>query len=65
MVDEENGKKSTYQIVGTMEGDIKGGKLAVSSPLARALIGKSKGDSVEVAAPAGDKYYQILGVEFK
>ena len=65
LVDEESGGKSTYQIVGTSEGDIKAGKLAVSAPLARALIGKSKGDSVEVATPSGDKYYEILAVTFK
>ena len=65
LVDEESGEESTYQIVGTSEGDIKSGKLAVSAPLARALIGKTKGDSVEVAAPSGDKYYEILSVSFK
>lgn len=65
LVDEESGQKSTYQIVGPSEGDIKSGKLAISAPLARALIGKAKGDSVEVAAPSGDKYYEILKVSFK
>ncbi len=65
LVDEESGEKSTYQIVGPSEGDIKSGKLAISAPLARALIGKAKGDSVEVAAPSGDKYYEILSVSFK
>ena len=65
LVDEESGDKSTYQIVGPSEGDIKSGKLAISPPLARALIGKAKGDSVEVAAPSGDKYYEILSVSFK
>ena len=65
LVDEESGKKSTYQIVGPSEGDIKSGRLAISAPLARALIGKAKGDSVEVAAPSGDKYYEILTVAFK
>ena len=65
LVDEESGQKSTYQIVGPSEGDIKSGKLAISAPLARALIGKAKGDSVEVAAPSGDKYYEILSVSFK
>tara|TARA_B100000686_G_scaffold344535_1_gene427346 strand:+ start:353 stop:826 length:474 start_codon:yes stop_codon:yes gene_type:complete len=65
LVDEESGQKSTYQIVGPSEGDIKAGKLAISAPLARALIGKAKGDSVEVAAPSGDKYYEILSVSFK
>ena len=65
LVDDESGEKSTYQIVGTSESDIKSGKLAVSAPLARALNGKTKGDSVEVAAPSGDKYYEILSVSFK
>ena len=65
LVDAESGGKSTYQIVGPSEGDIKSGKLAVSAPLARALIGKVKGDSVEVATPSGDKYYEILAVAFK
>ena len=65
LVDEQSGDKSTYQIVGPSEGDIKAGKLAVSAPLARALIGKTKGDSVEVATPSGDKYYEILAVSFK
>ena len=65
LVDAESGGKSTYQIVGPSEGDIKSGKLAVSAPLARALIGKAKGDSVEVATPSGDKYYEILAVSFK
>ena len=64
LVDSESGGKSTYQIVGPSEGDIKSGKLAVSAPLARALIGKTKGDSVEVATPSGDKYYEILAVSF-
>ena len=65
LVDEESGHKSSYQVVGPSEGDIKAGKLAISAPLARALIGKAKGDSVEVAAPSGDKYYEILSVSFK
>ena len=51
LVDEESGKKSTYQIVGPSEGDIKSGRLAISAPLARALIGKAKGDSVEGRCP--------------
>ncbi len=65
LVDEESGEKSTYQIVGPSEGDIKAGKLALSAPLARALIGKVKGESIEVATPSGDKYYELLAVSFK
>ena len=62
--DMENGKVVTYQIVGDDEADIKEGKISISSPIARALIGKSKGDSVEVAAPGGARSYEILKVEF-
>ena len=65
LVDEESGGRSTYRIVGPSEGDIKAGKLAVSAPLARALIGRTEGDSVEVATPSGDKYYEILAVSFE
>jgi transcription elongation factor GreA len=65
LVDEESGEKATYQIVGQTEGDIKAGKLAISSPLARALIGKIKGDSVEVRTPKGEKYYEIRAVSYK
>ncbi|HEX4260441.1 MAG TPA: transcription elongation factor GreA [Acetobacteraceae bacterium] len=64
LVDEENDREATYQIVGQHEADIKQGRLSVSSPLAKALIGKKAGDTVSVPAPGGDKTYEILGVRF-
>lgn len=63
--DEDTEERVTYQIVGEIEADIKKGRLAVTSPLARALIGKSKGESVEVDTPRGAKSYEIIKVEFK
>ena len=57
-------RKPTYQIVGVHEADIKLGRLSISSPLAKALIGKKVGDSVSVPAPGGDRSYEILGVRF-
>ena len=64
LVDEDTDEKKKYQIVGDHEADIKKGRISISSPIARALIGKSKGDSVEVAAPGGARSYEILKVEF-
>lgn len=64
IVDEDTDEEKTYQIVGDQEADVKLGKISISSPIARALIGKSKGDSVEVAAPGGAKSYEILSVKF-
>ncbi|MGN6514432.1 MAG: transcription elongation factor GreA [Rhizomicrobium sp.] len=64
LVDEDTDEKKKYQIVGDHESDIKKGKISISSPISRALIGKSKGDSVEVAAPGGARSYEILKVEF-
>ena len=64
LVEEETEKESAYQIVGVYEADIKGGRLSVSSPLAKALIGKKVGDSVSVPAPGGDRSYEILGIMF-
>lgn len=55
----------TYQIVGDDEADIKQGKISVSSPIARALIGKYAGDSVEVQAPGGVRHYEVLDVQYK
>lgn len=55
----------TYQIVGDDEADIKEGKISVSSPIARALIGKYAGDSVEVQAPGGVRHYDVLDVQYK
>ncbi len=60
--DLESGDNKTYQIVGEDEADIKGGKVSVGSPIARALIGKSAGDVAEVAAPGGVKEYEVLDV---
>ncbi len=65
VVDEETDKEATYQIVGVHEADIKQGLLSISSPLAKALIGKKKGDSISVPAPGGDRSYEILSVKFK
>ena len=65
LADEDTDEKSTYQIVGTHESDIAKGKLSITSPLARALIGKTVGDSAEVTTPGGGKYYEIMKVQFK
>ena len=65
VVDEETDKEQTFQIVGEYEADIEQGLLALTAPLPRALIGKTVGDSVEVAAPKGNKAYEVLAVEFK
>lgn len=64
MLDEDENKK-VYQIVGNYEVDVKGGKISYSSPLGAALIGKKKGDDVEVHTPSGEKYYEVKKVEFK
>lgn len=64
LVDEETEKEIAYQIVGTHEADIKQGRLSVSAPLAKALIGKKKGDTVSVPAPGGDRTYEILSVTY-
>ena len=63
LVEEETGKEVTYQIVGEDEADIKIGKISVTSPIARALIGKQEGDIAEVQAPGGIKEYEILEVK--
>jgi transcription elongation factor GreA len=62
--DMTNGEVVTYQIVGEDEADIKQGKISVSSPIARALIGKSAGDVAEVQAPGGLREYEILNVKY-
>ncbi len=64
VVDEETDKEVTYQIVGVHEADIKHQRLSISSPLAKALIGKKIGDTISVPAPAGDRSYGILDVKF-
>ncbi len=65
LADEETDEESTYQIVGTDESDVNAGLLSITSPLARALIGKAVGDSVEVTTPRGSKSYEIVKVVFK
>lgn len=62
--DLDNGGTSIYQIVGDDEADIKSGKISVSSPIARALIGKTAGDVAEVMAPSGMRTYEILDVQY-
>src|SRR5579862_9355727 len=64
VVDEDTEEKARYQIVGDHEADVKSGKLSVSSPLARAMIGKEKGDVVEVNTPGGVKAYEIKKIEW-
>jgi len=64
VVDEDTDEETTYQIVGETEADVKQGRIAITSPIARALVGKSVGDSVEVATPKGAKAYEILKVAF-
>ena len=64
VVDEDSDAEMKFQIVGDLEADAKKGRISISSPIARALIGKTKGDTVEVAAPGGAKSYEILKVQF-
>jgi transcription elongation GreA/GreB family factor len=65
LVDEDTDKKAVWQIVGEPEADAKKGRISITSPLARALIGKKKGASVEVVAPGGPKAYEITKVEWR
>ena len=64
LVDEDTDEKRKYQIVGDVESDARHGKISLSSPIARALIGKGKGDTFEVTTPGGARSYAILKVEF-
>ncbi len=64
LVDEDTDEEKTYQIVGEYEADIEHGRLNVKSPLARALIGKTVGDQVEVRTPGGDRAYEVLRIAF-
>ena len=64
LADEDTDEESTYQIVGEDEGDISNGRLSLTSPLARAMIGKESGDSIEVTAPGGSKAYEIMKVKY-
>jgi transcription elongation factor GreA len=65
LVDEDTEEKRTYQIVGEPEADVRAGRLSINSPVARALIGKSVGDSVEIQAPGGPRAYEVASVNFK
>jgi transcription elongation factor GreA len=65
LIDEDTDEKNVYQIVGEDEADIKSKRLAITAPLARALVGKSVGDTVEVTTPGGSKSYEISKVQFK
>jgi len=63
LIDEDE-KKVRYQLVGQVEADAKDGKISYNSPLGRALIGRQKGEEVEVSTPSGDRYYEIAKIEF-
>ena len=65
LVDEDTDEENTYQIVGEPEADIEKGKLNIRSPLARSLIGKEEGDSIDVRTPGGIKSYELISVNFK
>jgi len=65
LVDEDTEEKVKYKIVGDLEASVKEGKISISSPIARALIGKSKGESAEVTTPKGSKSYEVLKIEWK
>ena len=65
LIDEETEEEKVYQIVGDQEADPKDGRISISSPISRALIGKSPGDSIEVKAPKGDRAYEIEAVEYR
>jgi transcription elongation factor GreA len=64
LIDEDTDEKRTYQIVGDQEADPKAGRISISSPIARALIGKSEGETIEVNAPGGARSYEIIGFSF-
>jgi transcription elongation factor GreA len=65
LADDDTDEEKTYQIVGSEESDIRAGLLSVTSPLARALIGKTSGDAVEVHTPSGQRGYEVVSVEYK
>ncbi len=64
LLDEDTEEKKTWQIVGEPEADVKSGRISITSPIARALIGKAVGDSAEVTAPGGSKSYEVVSVKF-
>ena len=65
LIDEDTQDKVKYKIVGDLEASVKDGKISISSPIARALIGKSKGETAEVTTPKGSRSYEVLKVEWK
>jgi transcription elongation factor GreA len=65
LVDEDTEEEKTYQIVGEPEADVRSGRVSVTSPIARALMGKTVGDTVEVTTPGGGKSYEVVGVQFR
>jgi transcription elongation factor GreA len=64
LIDEDTDGEVTYRIVGEYEADLRQGKISITSPIARALIGKVVGDSVEVSTPGGGKSYEIVGIAY-
>ena len=64
LADADSGEERSYQIVGDLEADLKQGLIAISSPVARALIGKHEGDSISIDAPAGTREYEIVSVKY-
>jgi len=65
LLDEDTDEKVKYRIVGELEAEVRSGKISITSPIARALLGKRKKDIVEVSTPGGGKSYQVLKVEYK
>jgi transcription elongation factor GreA len=65
LMDEDTDDKVKYRIVGELEADVRSGKISITSPIARALLGKRKKDIVEVSTPGGGKSYKVLKVEYK
>ncbi|KQU51790.1 transcription elongation factor GreA [Bosea sp. Leaf344] len=65
LIDDDTEEKKSYQIVGEPEADVRSGKVSIGSPIARALIGKKVGDSVQVNTPGGGKSYEVISVEFR
>ena len=64
LLDEDTEEEKTYQLVGEPEADVRSGRVSISSPVARALIGKGVGDTVEVSTPGGGKSYEVVAVEY-
>ncbi len=65
LIDEDTEKKVLYQLVSEVESDLDNGKISIESPVGKALIGKLKGDEIEIKAPSGTKFYEVISVEWK